>query len=148
MTSNALNISVNSEIGKLKAVLLHTPGAEVQNMTPENAERALYSDILNLRVAQEEYKQFSDLLSTLTNTFQVKDLLKDVLSNSRVRENLILKICENEKALAHRDLLDNLENDILAAQLIEGVVQRKDNLNAFLISKRYAFKPREIFLFS
>jgi arginine deiminase len=148
MTTNALNISVNSEIGKLKAVLLHTPGAEVQNMTPENAERALYSDILNLRVAQEEYKQFSDLLSTLTNTFQVKDLLKDVLSNSRVRENLILKICENEKALAHRDLLDNLENDILAAQLIEGVVQRKDNLTAFLSRKRYALKPLHNFFFT
>ncbi|HOM35705.1 MAG TPA: hypothetical protein P5538_07205 [Bacteroidales bacterium] len=62
MTSNALKINVNSEIGKLNAVILHTPGAEIQNMTPENAERALYSDILNLHVAQNEYKQLSGVL--------------------------------------------------------------------------------------
>ena len=41
---------INSEIGKLEGVIIHTPGPEVENMTPENAERALYSDILNLSI--------------------------------------------------------------------------------------------------
>ena len=49
-----LSINVNSEIGKLNGVIVHTPGAEVENMTPENAERALYSDILNLEIAMPE----------------------------------------------------------------------------------------------
>ena len=41
-------IQVYTETGELEGVLLHPPGPEVENMTPKNAERALYSDILNL----------------------------------------------------------------------------------------------------
>ena len=42
-----VEVNVQSEIGKLNGVIIHTPGEEVENMTPENAERALYSDIIN-----------------------------------------------------------------------------------------------------
>lgn len=148
MTSNSLKINVNSEIGKLKGVILHTPGAEVQNMTPENAERALYSDILNLGVAQQEYKQLSDVLEKLTTTFQLKDLLEDVLENSRVRDSFIEKVCKNEGVLAHRENLDNLGNSELARQLIEGVVLKKENLTNFLSKRRYALKPLHNFFFT
>ena len=36
MTQQKLKIEVQSEIGRLNAVLLHRPGAEVENMTPLN----------------------------------------------------------------------------------------------------------------
>jgi len=52
MNLNNLAVNVSSEIGELEAVILHPVGREVENMTPENAERALYSDILNLSVAK------------------------------------------------------------------------------------------------
>lgn len=61
-----LNINVHSEIGKLEGVIIHLPGAEVENMTPENAERALYSDILNLSVALPEYNNFAGVLRKFT----------------------------------------------------------------------------------
>ena len=64
-----LKINIQSEIGDLEAVLLHTPGAEVENMTPKMAQRALYSDILNLSIAQEEYKQLSGVLSRLAKVY-------------------------------------------------------------------------------
>ena len=110
MTQNSIHINLNSEIGKLKGVIIHTPGAEVQNMTPENAERALYSDILNLHVAQQEYSQFSSVLEKLTTTYQVKKLLEDILQNSRVRENLITRICKNEGVELQRRFLDELND--------------------------------------
>ena len=49
-----IEIQVSSEIGELEALIMHTPGNEVENMTPENASKALYSDILNLAVAKTE----------------------------------------------------------------------------------------------
>jgi len=147
MTSNALKINLNSEIGKLKGVILHTPGAEVQNMTPENAERALYSDILNLHVAQQEYSQLSDLLGKITNTYQVKSLLENILNNSRVRENLIEKVCLNEGVENYRDVLESLNNEELARQLIEGVLLKKDTLTDFLSKRRYMLKPLHNFFF-
>ena len=67
-----IEVNVQSEIGKLNGVILHTPGEEVENMTPENAERALYSDIINLSIAREEYKQISGVLSKITRTYLVR----------------------------------------------------------------------------
>ena len=58
---------INSEIGTLEGVILHTPGSEVENMTPGNSERALYSDILNLSIASKEYTQLSGVLKKAQN---------------------------------------------------------------------------------
>ena len=63
--STPLKIDIQSEIGRLDAVLLHRPGAEVENMTPRNVQRALYSDILNLSIAQQEYEQLTGVLSRI-----------------------------------------------------------------------------------
>ena len=63
LNNDSLKIDIQSEIGALNAVLLHRPGAEVENMTPRNVQRALYSDILNLSIAQSEYEQLSGVLS-------------------------------------------------------------------------------------
>ena len=76
-----MGIQLHSEIGKLNGVILHTPGPEVENMIPKNAERALYSDILNLSEVDKEYSQFGALLGKLTRTFQVADLLVEVLAD-------------------------------------------------------------------
>ena len=78
---NPLRIDVQSEIGSLNAVLLHTPGPEVENMTPRMAQRALYSDILNLSIAQKEYEQIEGVLSKVARVYQVRDLLARVLDN-------------------------------------------------------------------
>jgi len=68
-------IQVYSEIGDLQGVILHPPGPEVENMTPKHAERALYSDILNLSVARREYNQLECLLQKLVPSYRVMDLL-------------------------------------------------------------------------
>ena len=70
-----MEINVSSEIGTLGGVIIHTPGAEVENMTPMDAHRALYSDILNLSVARKEYAQLNGVLSKVTKVFQISDLL-------------------------------------------------------------------------
>ena len=74
-----IGIDISSEIGRLGAVLLHTPGAEVENMTPRNVQRALYSDILNLSIAQKEYSQLYGVLSKVSRIYEVRPLLTRVL---------------------------------------------------------------------
>ena len=51
-SQEGINVSVNSEIGKLQHVLIHMPGPELEKVTPENAHTFLFSDILNMQVAQ------------------------------------------------------------------------------------------------
>lgn len=150
-----VELDVRSEIGELEGVILHTPGSEVENMTPENAERALYSDILNLSVAQKEYKQLSESLGEITQTYQVKDLLANILKDAKVKEIIIDKVCKIEPELAVKGntycikdtLLDQTAED-LASLLIEGVILTRDNLTKFLSKERYAMRPLHNFFFT
>ena len=143
-----INVGVSSEIGNLEGVILHTPGHEVENMTPENAQRALYSDILNLSVATKEYVQLKGVLEIVTQTFEVKDLLRATLANDEVKEDLVRRICVQEDAVAETEFLLNTPTSVLSCQLIEGVVLRRDNLTRFLSNERYSMRPLHNFLFT
>ena len=143
-----IEIDVSSEIGELEAVIIHTPGPEVQNMTPGNAERALYSDILNLSVARKEYSRLEEVLKRFTRVLKVKDLLIETLDNIQVKENLIDRICENGNVFDIKDFLLEKTNQELAGFLIEGVVMEKNTLTRFLSKERYSLPPLHNFFFT
>lgn len=142
------NIQVNSEIGVLDGVIVHTPGQEVEKMTPENAERALYSDILNLSVAHEEYTQFKGILQKYSSTFEVQDLLSDILKQPVVKNNLLQLICETEGVPELNSYLQSLDYKEAARQLIEGVEIKRDNLTKYLSNERYSLRPLHNFFFT
>ncbi len=146
--TEATQTSVHSEIGEIEGVIIHTPGSEVENMTPANAERALYSDILNLSVAREEYQQLHGVLTKITKTLQVKDLLAGILKIPEVKENLVRKICNLEDVRFLKKQLLHLEAHELANQIIEGVPLNKDSLTGFLSNERNALRPLHNFFFT
>jgi len=141
MSNGLVKINVQSEIGLLEAVLLHTPGAEVENMTPRNAQRALYSDILNLSIAQKEYEQVSGVLSKVCKTYQIKDLLVNLLDNHTDREALIGKICVTEDVTEYFEYLMDMSSKALATVLMEGLPARVNSLTAYLKDDYYALLP-------
>ena len=55
-------INVTSEINPLKKVLVHRPGRELLNLTPDSLGRLLFDDIPYLPVAQEEHDEFVRIL--------------------------------------------------------------------------------------
>lgn len=143
-----MEVSVSSEFGVLEGVILHTPGAEVENMTPENAQRALYSDILNLAVAKKEYQQVKGVLSKVTQTFEIGDLLTKTLSNQTVKEVLIQNICTSEKVLPLVEDLIDLPAPTLAKLLVEGLPLKRNTLTNFLSKDRYSLQPLYNFYFT
>ena len=148
MNKDKKPVQVQSEIGELESVIIHTPGPEVENMTPKMAQRALYSDILNLSVAKQEYEQLLGVLKKVTQTFQVKDLLINVLDNDAAREALVGKICITEQVTDYFDHLMDMSSRKLASQLIEGMPARMDTLTAFLNDDYYALLPLYNFYFT
>jgi len=134
-------LNINSEVGDLNAVILHQPGPEIENVTPNNVERALYSDILNLNVALDEYSLFKIVLQKVTNTYFLKDLLKEILLKDSTKNKLLNNICANEDAFEYLDHLKEHNAEDLSRILIEGFPVIKDNLTKFLSSKRYALQP-------
>ncbi len=141
-------IQLYSETGKLEGVILHPPGPEVENMTPKNAERALYSDILNLSVARREYNQLECLLQQLAPTFRVMDLLKDILRSSEIREKIVKKACYQEGQPKLIDMLLGLNETMLAKQLVQGVPLERNSLTAYLSNEHYSLRPLHNFFFT
>ena len=153
--SKIVEVNVQSEIGKLNGVILHTPGEEVENMTPENAERALYSDILNLSIARKEYKQLSEVLGKITKTYQVKDLLTNILKDDAIKLEVLNRIEKIEPFIAEvtpkgsiKDQLLDEDAEDLARLLIEGVEMKRDTLTKFLNKDWYDLRPLHNFFFT
>lgn len=132
---------INSEIGKLEGVVIHTPGSEVENMTPENAERALYSDILNLSIASKEYTQLSGVLKKVTQVYEVKDLLTGVLENTTVKKRLLQEICSDEGIPDMAEPLAAHDAPDLARLLIEGIILERENLTNYLSHEKFLLRP-------
>lgn len=144
-----LKVDIRSEIGELEGVIIHTPGPEVENMTPDSSRKALYSDILNLSVALKEFNQFKGFLSKVTKTFEVKELLSEVIQNPDHRSELLKAIAAKERLNEYTisELMD-IRPEKLSTLLIEGVEMRKDNLTRFLSKDRYSIEPLHNFFFT
>ncbi|PID27203.1 MAG: arginine deiminase [Candidatus Cloacimonadota bacterium] len=148
MKQKKIHTEVTSEIGDLEAVIVHTPGREVENMTPTNAEKALYSDILNLDIAKHEHSQLKGVLGKTAKVFEIKELLEDILSNKKVKKDLINKICHNENKVRVMDYMMDLDSERLAKELLEGVPLLKNSLTRFISDEKYALRPLPNFFFT
>lgn len=83
-------LNVTSEIGKLRTVLLHRPGEEVENLTPEFLERLLFDDIPYLKVAREEHDIFADVLrNNGVEVLYLEKLAAEAIANKEVKAKFV-----------------------------------------------------------
>ncbi len=84
--SNGSTLQVYSEIGKLKKVLLHRPGLELENLMPEVMERLLFDDIPYLEVARNEHDAFANIFTNNgIEVLYLEDLVTECIADSGVR---------------------------------------------------------------
>lgn len=85
------NIHVTSEIGTLRKVLLHRPGNELLNLTPDTLADLLFDDIPYLPDAQKEHDMFAQALrDNGVEVLYLEDLVAEAISvNKNVREKFI-----------------------------------------------------------
>jgi arginine deiminase len=134
-------IGVFSEIDPLRKVIIHTPGHEIERITPDNAQRALYSDILNLTIAQKEHMLFQGVLESATQTYQVKNLLVELCKDRDVRNRLIQEVCLAEGKANMAELIRNMDDADLVGALIEGLPLERNTLSNYLSEDRFGLHP-------
>ncbi|MEW9124994.1 MAG: arginine deiminase, partial [Thermotaleaceae bacterium] len=84
-----------SEIGKLKAVMLHRPGKELERITPEYLQELLFDDIPWLKKMRNEHDGFADTLRTQGCTvYYYEELLEEILSNEKIKEKLVGEVVD------------------------------------------------------
>ncbi|MCL2235603.1 MAG: arginine deiminase [Defluviitaleaceae bacterium] len=93
-------INVKSEIGKLRKVMVHRPGAELLEITPENAHDMLFEDVLFVEQAQKEHDGFVEVLrGEGVEVLYLVDLTAEALATSpQVRQNFINEFVEESGA--------------------------------------------------
>lgn len=73
-------LNVKSEIGKLKKVLIHRPGGEIENLTPKGLEQLLFDDIPWLELAVKEHDNFAQVLRDHSvEVLYLSDLVSEAL---------------------------------------------------------------------
>ena len=74
-----------SEIGKLRQVMLHRPGRELENLMPEYLESLLFDDIPYLKAAQEEHDAFAQCLrENGAEVVYLRDLVAETIAQADV----------------------------------------------------------------
>lgn len=83
-------MAVTSEVGRLRTVLIHRPGPELQRLTPRNNDRLLFDGVPWVARAQEEHDFFAATMRTHgVEVLYVTDLLTETFAEAAIREEVI-----------------------------------------------------------
>ncbi|AGU76498.1 arginine deiminase [Streptococcus intermedius] len=112
-------IHVFSEIGKLKKVMLHRPGKELENLMPDHLERLLFDDIPFLEDAQKEHDAFADALRKEgIEVLYLEKLTAESLTSPEIRNEFIEEYLNEanirgaQTKVAIRDILHGIEDNL------------------------------------
>lgn len=134
-------VSVTSEIGALRDVIVHTPGPELLAVTPDTREDFLYDDIIDLQSARREHRRFVAILERFTRVHQVRDLLADVLHTPEARSLLIRETMDVVPSQPLAKEIGERPTDDLVEMLICGKEEEPGPLARMLNEAGYALPP-------
>jgi arginine deiminase len=114
-------VRVTSEIGRLRRVLVHEPGPEVDQMVPAMMEELLFDDILFGERAREEHRRFKRVLQVLgIEAIEAGTLLAEALKESEAR-TWILEVSLPGLSPMRREEMRSAPAQQLADMLVNGV---------------------------
>ncbi|MBV9880950.1 MAG: hypothetical protein JO180_10670 [Gemmatirosa sp.] len=136
-----MSVNVTSEVGRLRACLVHTPGPELLAVTPSTKEDFLYDDIIDVATARREHLRFVAILERFAEVHQVRDLLTEALEQPEARELLVRETMDVVplEPLA-REIME-LPAATLAARVIEGMEEDPGPLARSLNEVSYTLPP-------
>ncbi|MEM8933413.1 MAG: arginine deiminase family protein, partial [Acidobacteriota bacterium] len=117
-----MTLQVRSEIGRLRRVLIHKPGREIDWMVPTLMDHLLFDDILYGDDARWEHEHFEAVLRAAeVETFDPLDLLVEVLADDGPRGRLLEQLQQSGVEVAVIDELASLSAADLAVAAIGGL---------------------------
>ncbi|CAM2065985.1 Arginine deiminase [Sulfidibacter corallicola] len=138
-------LSVYSEIGRLRAVAVHSPGLEVDRMTPSLMHELLFDDILFGKEAREEHDVFSKVIAKVADdVYDVQEMLATSLGQEGARRHFLDRFCVlHQLQSADRDRLEALDDRTLAELSVAGWYEDIDQGTRY----RFRFPPVPNLLF-
>ena len=124
-------ICVKSEIGKLRKVLIHRPGGELEHLTPEYLTTLLFDDIPYLKRAQVEHDSFAETLRSCgVEVVYLCDLVAQALdTDPAVRRQFVKEFLSNAdtRIVGHEKelfklLMDEPDTRTMVLRTMEGIM--------------------------
>lgn len=116
MTKNPVNVF--SEIGRLKTIMLHRPGKELENLMPDYLERLLFDDIPFLKDAQEEHDHFADVLrENGVEVLYLERLAQEAIDEAGVKEEFIDEWIE-ESGVSSKAIKKVLKEQLMTMKML------------------------------
>ncbi len=134
-------LHITSEIGVLKRVIVHSPGPEVEAMTPKEAEADLYNDIIPLQAMRSEFDVLKAFLGKVSEVFELKDLLARVLSDAGNRYEFLDGLAQLCPVRARMEELMGMDPAELARVVIEGLPALPGSLPGVLSKRSFSLRP-------
>lgn len=119
-----MTVAVESEVGRLRRVLIHRPGDEIVRMTQHDLQGMLFDDLLAPIETQREHDVMTDILrASGAEVLQMDELLRSALATAprAAVHELVERVCESAGATQAADELADWPADRLAHGLIAGV---------------------------
>ena len=136
-----MSVHVTSEIGALRTVLVHSPGAELLAVTPSTRADFLYDDIVDADLAKREHHRFVQVLERFCEVLHVRDLLAEVLEDAEVRELIIRETLDVVPLAPLAAELRALPPEAVVRLLIEGKEEEPGPLSRTLNECSYSLPP-------
>jgi arginine deiminase len=134
-------LHITSEIGALKRVIVHSPGPEVEAMTPKEAEADLYNDIIPLQAMRSEFDVLKAFLAQVSEVFELKDLLAQVLADAGNRYEFLDGLAQLCPIRARMEELMGMGPAELARVAIEGLPALPGSLPGVLSKRSFSLRP-------
>jgi arginine deiminase len=134
-------VHVTSEIGSLQSVIVHSPGGELDAITPGNRAEYLYDDIIAGDEGRREHQRFVALLERFCTVHQVRNLLADVLTTPEARQLLIRETMDIVPSEPLARDIQALDGESLVRMMIEGREEPRGPLTRALNQSGYVLPP-------
>ncbi len=129
-------LGAHSEVGKLRKVMVHRPGLELQRLTPTNHDDLLFDDVLWVERAQWEHDQFvARMRERGVEVFLLVDLLGEALAADEAASARLIELIASEHTVGWslvdevRAMLADLKPDQLAKHLVGGLTVAEADLD-------------------
>jgi arginine deiminase len=129
-------LGAHSEVGKLRKVMVHRPGLELQRLTPTNHDDLLFDDVLWVERAQWEHDQFvARMRERGVEVYLLVDLLTEALAASDQARTRLIELVASEHTVGWslvdevRAMLGDLKPDDLARHLVGGLTVAEADLD-------------------
>ncbi|MCX7025480.1 MAG: arginine deiminase family protein [Spirochaetes bacterium] len=134
-------LNITSEIGTLRRVIIHTPGPEIEAMTPKEAEQDLYNDIIPLIAVKKEYESLKAFLGTVARVHEVIDLLAESITPTGNKFELIQALARLCPIRSRIDELMAMKPSELARKVVEGLKAPDRSLSGRLSDHAFSMRP-------